>query len=181
MLWYQNAVYLSNCIYLIVLNATRDIFQILYSPPNLVITKEHLEWSCALFIPRSNTATGTSYLGKVTHSQPAKGEQSSLVTVPRLFAARSSVAPNRPWSSVSCPSHSQFLSLSPGKSSSLCPSPSLHFPSAPTRYILSMSLQLPKLLGLTSFLPKQMQRTTSSANWHCLIGCSVQQRKTWKL
>lgn len=104
MLWCSNAVYLSNCIHIIMLNATRDIFQILSSPPNVIITNESPEWSCALFMPRSDTATGTSHLVKVTHSQPAKGEWSSLATVPRLLATFG-VAPNRPWSSISYPSH----------------------------------------------------------------------------
>lgn len=84
------------CIYLIVLNATRHIFQILYSPLKAVITNESPEQSHALFMPMSDTATAPSHLGKVPHSQPAKGERSSLATAHRLLAARSSVAPSRP-------------------------------------------------------------------------------------
>lgn len=142
MLWYWNALYLSNCIYLTVLNTTTDILQILYSPLNAVTTNKGPERSCALFMPRSHTATATSHLGKVTQSQPARGEWSSLATFPRLLAARFSAAPNRPWSSVSFSSHRQFLSLSPGKSSSLHLSPSLRLPlcSHQVYFVLTSSL-----------------------------------------
>lgn len=60
-------------IYLIVLNATRHIFQISYSPLKAVITKESPKQSCALFMPMSDTATAPSHLGTVPQSQPAKG------------------------------------------------------------------------------------------------------------
>lgn len=150
MLWYRNAVYLSNCIYAIVLNATKDIFLLVYSPLNVVITDEGPEWSCALFMSRSDTATTTSHPGKLTHSQPAKGERSSLATVPRLLPARFSVASN---SLLPQPQTSFSVSFQERALPCACP-PLCNFPFVPTRYILSVFLQRTKLLGLTSSLPK---------------------------
>lgn len=119
-------LYLSNCIYIIVLNATRDIFQILYSPLNVIIINESPEWSCALFMPRLDTATGTSHLVKVTHSQPPKKNDPVWLQSPGSLLQHLLWLPiDSDLPSPAPATDRQFLSLSPGKSSSLCSSSSL--------------------------------------------------------
>lgn len=156
MLWIQNAVYLSNCKYLIMPNATRGIFQTFYRPLNVVITNERSQWTCVLFMPGFATASAF-HIWERQFTASLHWEWCSLATVPVLLTARFSVPPNTPWSSCSCTSHSFSISLL-GRALPCTHLPLCNFSFTPTRYILLMFHQPTKLLSLTSSLPKHNRK-----------------------
>lgn len=98
-------------------------------------------------------------------------EWCSLATVPMLLAARFSVAPNTPWFSFSCPSHSFSISLL-GRALPCTHPPLCNFPFVPTRYLLFMFHR--QLNFWASPLPFLITTgiSTNSTNQHCLTGSS---------